>query len=307
LAEEPVAAVATRTLRAAGFEITQVTRHASHIEYLCEREDAFGATVRYVFAISSSEESSPDTRFTADEATATGRTLVLVARNTGANCLSWDDFLAVLGGAVPTWRALDGTYADALTTASRNELPAGLTGEAWRAFEAAVADGLEFMFGRRVQRMGGVQRFKPVPDMLALTPDDLLLLVDAKAAGGGVYQLERPKLRPLGEYVDRQRARQAGGVPLGTALIVAGRFEPRNSLDDICNDFLADKQLPLTLLEVDALLEVVARLRDAPTLRPRLRWRRLLSRVGLTPVERFIEEIEAARTETWNRDLRSEA
>lgn len=299
-------AVATRTLRAAGFDITQVTRHASHIEYHCDREDAFGATVRYVIAISSSDAPSPDTRFTAEEATTNGRTLVLVARAAGPSWLSWDEFLAVLGGAVPTWRALDASYADALRTASRNELPPNTTGEAWRAFEAAVGDGLEFMFGRRVRRMGGVQRFKPLPDMLALTPDDLLLLVDAKAAANGIYQLERPKLRALAEYVDRQRTRQAGGVPLGTAVIVAGRFAPTDALDEICNDFLADKQVPLALLEVGTILEVVARLRTDPMIRPRLRWRRLLSRVGLAPIQRFIEEVGAARSETWQRELRPE-
>ena len=68
-------------------------------------------------------------------------------------------------------------------------------GESWRIFEEAVADGLEFAFGQRVKRMGGVQRFKPLPDMLALAPDGLLMLVDAKAAANGLYQLERPKLR----------------------------------------------------------------------------------------------------------------
>jgi hypothetical protein len=219
-----------------------VARHAAQIEYECEREDAFGAVVRYTFVIAADNEPPADVSFAGREATAAGRTLVIVAGDGGPGWLSWNEFLAVLGGAVPSWRALADSYADALRTASRNELPIGASGEAWRVFEEAVADGLEFAFGQRVKRMGGVQRFRPLPDMLALAPDGLLMLVDAKAAGRGVYEVERPKLRALAEYVQRQRARQGGSIPLGAALIVAGSFQPMGSLDTICNEFMAQSQ-----------------------------------------------------------------
>jgi hypothetical protein len=299
-------ATATRTLRAAGFDITNVVRHPAHIEYQCEREDAFGANVRYLIVISPGDEPSLDLVFATKEASASGRTVVSVARLGGTSCLSWNEFLSVLGGAVPTWRALDDSYPDALRSASRNKLPTGASGEAWRLFEEGVADGLEFIFGHRVKRMGGVQRFKPLPDMLALTPDDLLMLVDAKAAGEGLYEVERSKLRALAEYVERQRARQIGTVPVGTALIVAGSFEPKSSLGAICNDFMADNQVSLGLLEVETLLRLVQSLRDDPTLRKKLRWRRLFYRAGLIPSKLVEEELRAARSESWSRELRSE-
>lgn len=303
---EPSVATATRTLQAAGFDITNFVRHPSHIEYECEREDAFGANVRYTIIIAAGDEPSSDVGFAIRAASVAGRTVVAVAGGGGPTWLSWNEFLAVLGGAIPSWRALDGSYPGALRTSSRNELPPGASGEAWRLFEEAVADGLEFTFGHRVKRMGGVQRFKPLPDMLALTPDGLLTLVDAKAAGGGVYELERPKLRALAEYVERQRTRQAGAVPLGSALIVAGSFEPSGSLDTICADFMATNQVPLALLDVDTLLVLIASLRDNPALRSKLRWRHLLYRAGLIPLK-FVEgELRAARSESWSRELRPE-
>jgi hypothetical protein len=301
------AATATRTLQAAGFEITDVVRHPGHIEYQCEREDAFGANVRYLIVISAGDEPSPDLEFAGKEAVATGRTVVAVARVGGGNWLSWNEFLSVLGGAVPSWRALDDSYPGAVRTASRNELSIGAQGEAWRLFEEAVADGLEFIFGRRVKRMGGVQRFKPLPDMLALAPDDLLLLVDAKAATEGLYQVERPRLRALAEYVERQRTRQTGAVRLGAALIVAGSFEPAGSLDAICNDFMAQNQVPLALLEVETLLLLVGALRANPTLRAKVRWRHLFYRAGLILSKLVEEELRSAHSETWSRELSPEA
>ena len=303
---DPNLAVATRTLQAAGFEITAVARHSAHVEYECERQDAFGAIVRYTVVITAHDEPPVDLTFTTREAELAGRTIVVVAGQGGTNWLSWSEFLSVLGGAVPNWRALSDKYSDALRTASRNELPPDALGEAWRVFEEAVADGLEFVFGQRVKRMGGVHRFKALADMLALAPDGLLILVDAKAAGGGVYELERPKLRALAEYVQRQRTRQSGTVPLGTALIVAASFEPAGSLDTICNEFMAQSQVPLALLEVETLVTLVSNLRDAPTLRPKLRWRHIFVRNGVIPPKAVDDEIASAREESWSRDLQSE-
>jgi hypothetical protein len=240
------------------------------------------------------------------EAAATGRTIVIVAGQGGPTWISWNEFLSVLGGAVPNWRALADSYPDALRTASRNELPAGSQGEAWRVFEEAVADGLEFAFGQRVKRMGGVQRFRALSDMLALAPDGLLILVDAKAAAGGVYEVERPKLRALAEYVQRQRTRQAGSVPLGAALIVAGSFEPAGSLDTICNEFMAQSQVPLALLEVETLIKLITTLRDAPTLRTRIRWRHVFVRTGLISTKAVSDELTSARDESWPRGLQPE-
>src|SRR5690606_34647978 len=139
---------------------------------------------RYTVVITEGNEPRVDVTFATREAEAAGRTMVVVAGQGGANWLAWSEFLSVLGGAVPNWRALSDNYSDALRTASRNELPPDALGEAWRVFEEAVADGLEFVFGQRVKRMGGVHRFKALPDMLALSPDGLLILVDARAAGG---------------------------------------------------------------------------------------------------------------------------
>src|SRR5262249_16853113 len=95
-------------------------------------------------------------------------------------------------------------------------------------------------------------------------------------------------------------------VPVGTALIVAGSFEPESSLEGVCNDFMAQNQLPLALLRVETLLRLVNSLRADPNLRTKLRWRQLFYRAGVIPTKVVQEELHAARSEAYSRELRTE-
>jgi len=66
------------------------------------------------------------------------RVPVLVARVGNDKQLGWQEFLDVLGGAVPAWRVLTDEFVQHLAVASKNELPPGMKGEAWRLFEELV-------------------------------------------------------------------------------------------------------------------------------------------------------------------------
>lgn len=164
-----VVSVAARTLLAAGYEITNCQRHPGHAEISCQSVSRLGAFLRHLIAFTEQDDFTPEQRHEiAREAEADRRSVAFVARCSGDAQISWDEFLEALGGAVPSWRALSPEYAAALRIAARNELPTGKTGEAWRLLEDLSADGLEFVFGRRVRRLGGNNRGQPVSDMLAL-------------------------------------------------------------------------------------------------------------------------------------------
>ena len=98
-------------------------------------------------------------------------------------------------------------FGQHLEAASKNELPAAMAGEPWRLFEDLVADGVEFCFGRRVNRLGAHKRGKKVSDMVAPLPDFNVIVIDAKATGTE-FDASWPSLRALVEYVNKQKERQ---------------------------------------------------------------------------------------------------
>ncbi len=291
--------VAVRTLRAAGFTITNSRGQPDDVrEIECERADVFGETVRYTVVLCDAAEPPPSVGHVRRAAARAGRVAVTVARAAGADWIAWTDFVDALGGPVPTWRALGSGYPEMLDELSRMRVPAGMEGEAWRLFEEAVADGLEFVLGRRVHRLGGLQRGQRVPDLLAQRPDGVLLVVDAKASAGK-FNADWAALRPLAEYVALQRERQRGQSDVGAAVIVAPGFKQNvRGLADVAGDFVAETGAPLVFLSAATLQHLVARLTERPTLRSGLNWAKIFGRPGLltaTQVDREIASAEGTR------------
>jgi hypothetical protein len=296
---EPATRVLTRTLVAAGFEITGANRQPRQIEVECERADALGSTVRYLISLSA-DETPPmdDVEHIREAARENGRVVVLIARSAGEGWISWSGFLEALGGAVPTWRALGPTYEELLQTTSFNRLPAEVeTGEAWLLFELAIADGMEFLLGRRVRRMGGAKRGQRVSDMMTQTPDERVLVIDAKASGSA-HSVTMAGLRPLIEYVKNQKRRQQGNNTVGAAVLVAREFEQEpDRITETAAEFLAETGVPLACLQVEVLAGMIRLLAQEPHLRNAIRWARVFCQPRIVPVEALTKEIEAARSE----------
>ena len=214
--------------------------------------------------------------------------------------MSPEELVEALGGAVPSWRALSEEFEDALLVASRNELPPGHQGEAWRLFEDLVADGLEFVFGRRVIRLGARLRGERVSDLQAVTPNDLVLVVDAKAASAG-FDVVWDELRPLVEYVKRQRDRQKGQPDVFGALVVSSKFkQDLATATKRAHEFLGETKIPLSLMEAETLATSVKLFRDRPDLRNAIRWNSILTG-GLIDPKSIEAEVRAASTERISR------
>ncbi|MDQ2668797.1 MAG: hypothetical protein M3Z05_22780, partial [Gemmatimonadota bacterium] len=291
-------ATLSRTLLAAGFAIKRARRQPGHIEISCERRDVLGASIPYLLVVCEGDRPPtgdlPNIMRTAARA---GQVVVIVAQTSGPEWLSWTEFLAALGGAVPTWRALSGDYASVLRTVAKTELPTGMIGEAWEIFEEATADGLEFLFGRRVRRMGGARRGQRVSDIVALTPDERVLVVDAKASAKK-YDVTWPRLRPLVEYVKAQKARQKGQLDVGGAVVVAGGFKHSNAdLMALAGEFFAETNVPITFVDVDVLLALVGRMTERPDLRNAVAWVKLFCRGGRLMPAHVRRELDAADAE----------
>jgi hypothetical protein len=177
----------------------------------------------------------------------------------------------------------------------------GLSGEAWQIFEEAVADGLEFIFGRRVRRLGGRRRGRKTSDMITQTSDCKILIIDAKASSGN-YDVGWPELRPLTEYVKNQKIRQRGRLELTAAVLVANHFEQDGErLNELNGEFISETNIPLTFLEVDTMLKIIEQMKQHPTIRNTLRWGRVFCSGGIVKPRLFEQELEAAIEETFPR------
>lgn len=291
---------ATRTLLASGYLITNTDSHPHHMEFDCERSSRLGAMLHFRIAV------TPDSRFgetttkaVHQTAASVGRAVVLVSRNGGSEHISWAEFLSVLGGAVPSWRVLTEDYGRALMTAAENKVPANMTGEAWSIFEDLVADGFEFCFGRKVGRFGGRRRGLRVSDMIAQLPDSSLLLVDAKAYESGM-KVRWPALRPLVEYVGKQKEYQKDRNIVLAAVVISSRFEQdKTALLKPASDFLGETRVPLCFISVTTLAKTVQQLTKLVDFRNLVQWKLVFTGGLIEPamIRNVIKQMSAERFE----------
>lgn len=294
---DEVLRLANRTLRAAGYVITDSTRTDQYVAFTCERTSLLRAKLRFVVAISYSSDFSDGAEARlAGLARDSGGVLVRVAVEAPVanDTVPWAEFLDVLGGAIPSWRALSREFRDALIASSQGTLPAGHSGEAWRLFEDLVADGLEFMLGRRVRRLGARRRGEDLPDMLACTPDDLLLVVDAKSTAS-TDGFDGRDLRALREYCQRQKVVQRGADVVHGAIVVAPMFrQDADGLLQANREFYAETQLAVSYLSAKTLAETVDFVRGNVELRAAVAWKRVFAG-GLVSIGAIRQEFDAVR------------
>jgi hypothetical protein len=296
--DRPSLQTTIRTLLLSGFRIENNERQPTHTEIYCSAP-MLGANVPLLLVLTEEDELPANIRpHVQSAARRSNRTLVTVANAPGPDQLGWADFMDSFGGAVPSWRALDDSYLVQLETAGNNAKPDGFGGEAWRLFESLVADGLEFCFGRKVRRLGAVKRGQKVSDMIALTPEGSVLVLDAKATSTS-FDAEISELRALAEYTHNQRIRQRGFAEVFAAVVVSKGFDQgASALAEVSREFTSQAGVPVAFLEVTTIVHLVKCLRGQPDLRTGLKWR-LLFAGGLTTKAMFDAEVKALKGERY--------
>ena len=295
----PRTQIATRTLIVAGYSIEGSHWQPRHIEILCKRTDILGSSIPYLIAVTDCDEfSEEEIEDIHRSALNQNRIPVIVTPVPSERTISWEDFTEALGGAVPSWQALSPEYDQALVTAAKNQLPAGITkGEAWLFFEDYVGYGLEFIFGRRVRRLGGRVRGRPVSDMQAQMPIGDVLVVDAKASANG-FDVTWSELRPLVEYVKRQRVRQSGQVELFGALMSSSDFKQKDDrLLQLSLEFGAEAKVPLSFIDAGVLAATINLFREKPAARNGIRWNQIFKggRIPLSIIEKELQAVDDER------------
>ena len=149
---------------------------------------------------------------------------------------------------------------------------------------------------------GVVKRGQRVSDMVAQTPDERILVVDAKAYKNP-FDASTPNLRALGEYVTLQKKRQSGQVEVSAALVVADSFEQSaKQLNEVSRVFTAEYRLPVGFMPVESLAELVQTLVARPWMRPSINWALLLCGGGLVSVADVRRELASAESQRLPRD-----
>jgi hypothetical protein len=301
---DEVIEVASRTLRAAGYEVFEFQRSLNRAEFRCRISSRLGAVIRFMFCFTSGDE-FPDNQIEELQHLAESQalSLILVSQKGSEGGMSWSDFLRAMGGAVPSWRALQTNFRHALLVASRNKLPEDEVGEAWALFEDLIRDGLEFVLGRKVRSFGGRRRGQKVSDMIAQLPNFDLLVVDAKATEK-CFDASWPQMRPLVEYVKKQQLRQSGLNNVIAALIVSSQFKQNeHQLRGISDAFIAETRVPACFMTAETLAILIETFRASPLLRNAVQWSAVFTG-GLVAEDKVLKLIEEARSEyVEGRDL----
>jgi hypothetical protein len=284
-----------RCLVVSGYDVISTHRQPTHAELSCEWTDQFGSTCKYLFVICERSLPSREQRINLEQiAEQHGQNMVLISKRSDYSLTS-DEFFDILGGAVASWRVLGPSYAAVLLDSAYNKPIVGNNSESWKVFEETVADGLEFVFGRRVRRLGGSKRGKRVSDMLAQLPDKTVIVVDAKASKDP-YDASWKNLRALVEYTKDQLKRHKGIIKLGASFIVTSSYkQDGRRLLDFGNDFISETGVPLLFVEAADIAHMVYSLSKNPGHRNRLNWRKLICRSGCFEKQRFDAELASVK------------
>jgi len=127
------------------------------------------------------------------------------------------------------------------------------------------------------------------------------LIVDTKASEKP-YSVGAPELRPLTEYVKKQKIRQKGRLEVSAALLVADQFEQDSErLQELSGEFLADTGIPLSFLEVSTLIGIIDAMVNNARARNIIRWAQSFCAGGIILMVKFNDELSAAIRESLSK------
>lgn len=134
--------------------------------------------------------------------------------------------------------------------------------------------------------------------MIAQLPDSHLLVIDTKATSNS-FDATWPNLRPLVEYVKKQRQRQRGYNEVFGALIVSSAFSQiPEALSTLSKQFYGETSVSLSFLTANDLVQIVAIIRQTIDVRNSIQWRQVFSG-GAVVVQSVKEEVKKVAEERY--------
>lgn len=286
--------ITLRTLLSGGFVLDSAQRQPGYMIFFTHRFDEFGTPQKYCFALADDRLGEAHIDGAKIAANHSNAQLVIIGDAEGdIPQIDWLRFINLFGGPVFSSLPIEPSFTDQLITLAFNKLPEGLDGTPDDLFEIYVNLALEFIFGGRVIRYGQERRFEKRPDGLAIPNTNFTALYDAKAYQDG-YKVTIDTIRQFGSYVlDFKRRYRPHLQDLDTFIVVSGKFphEP-TTLGSRSRDMLSECGIPLSFLTAQDLATIIENVREHPSSRRSINWRRIFSEPIVKP-KHVISEIEA--------------
>jgi hypothetical protein len=292
-------ATIVRTLIVNGYHLDAARRMSGHFVLDVRCYDRFDNPINYSFAIFDGAPGSPSVAGFLQAAERNRRIPIVIRPESTPSVpgLLLSDFFLRLGGPIDHSVLLRPDLCEILDQLGRNALPSGMAGKPEDLLEEFVKMCLEYLFGQKAHRWGSERRFEPLPDGVAIGPDNLVLLFDGKAYSRG-FELTAEETRKAKEYVTTFNGRYGSLLaPVFAFVIVSSSFtQGEAALRDRSNELYAACQAPLCAIKAAELGAMVQLLTRNPMTRPSIQWRRVFA----DPVH-ALEQL-SAQVESLDRD-----
>lgn len=270
------------TLLTNGFDIAKVDRlpHENNIVHTY-KYDKLGAKINYslLFTDDNNENSVVDTLLA--EAENYGSTPVIISDNfkiTQCRSYSKKDFFNFFGGIINTGLVLLPKLPDVLNKLGHNKLPIGLTGEPQNLHEKYVKECLQFIMESPTRRYGIERAFEKLPDIVVLSKQGFILLIDSKSYSGG-FKIKADDMLRFKGYIEDFRFRYSNyfGNVFSFVIVSGSIKDSKISLNRRSNELYKTANCKLSFISSKELGVVTQFLKDNPRFRNSINWKNIFS------------------------------
>jgi hypothetical protein len=272
------------TLLTNGFNITKIDRlpHENNIIHIY-KYDKLGATVNYSILFSNdSDENSIIDILIAEAENHTAKALIVSDHFTSTRCQTYTHkaFFNFFGGIINTGLILIPNLSQILNDLGHNILPPGTTGKPDDLHEFYVKECFQFILESPTRRYGIDRSFESVPDIVVLSNNGFMLLIDSKAYSNG-FPFDADSIKRFKSYVEDFRLRYSSifGMVL-SFVVVSGSFpDSENSLSNRSDELYQTCGCKLSCITSKQLGLITELLKTNPETRGSINWRNIFTKL----------------------------
>lgn len=287
------------TLLTNGFHISKVDR-VPPSNYILDiyRFERLGAKVSYCLLFSEDRETSSVIELFIAKSVREGVYPILIndfLKISQCSTYSYAEFFDFFGGIVNSGLILIPSLPEILYKLGHNSLPENLEGDPDDLLEIYTKECLQFALSSPTRRYGKDRLFESLPDIVVLSKDKFMIVIDTKAYEHG-YSIQADDIRRFASYVDdfeRRYSSYCGHV--FTFLVVSGHIEDSpKSIKSRSDELYKLCHCKLSCIQSKELGEIVHLLLSNQELQASINWKNILSDLMIDKklVQKEINRIE---------------